>query len=288
VSLEFKWPGKSNSRRHQTYEPVEIGSSFRVVLEDKRSRRKLITNGTSAFEILKRGKLYDRLLAEHEFKHRSKVPAITVSIKPLRETIVSEEIKPEPVKQVAVADVPPPAIDEQAEAEQFIKAVTPFIPNPHEWLWASVHKWNVDKQLLIVALSNGETVSCIPKLIVDSPGAHKACLAPKTTGSVRVELVRGKYRCIEAVFEGETANEEIGRIVKWDTDHRRGWVTRPCGDWIYVVDDSPGHGRFENTQEYIVGEADWISFQLVRSEKNDRFIGVKVRKIEAPTAQGDK
>jgi hypothetical protein len=288
MPIEFKWE-KHNPYRRRVYEPVEVGGDFHIVSQDRRSRRKLVSNDRVAFEIISRGKLYDQLLGEYELGRRlKKEPAVTVSIKPLRETIVSEEIKPEPVKQVAVADVPPLVIDEQAEAEQFIEAVTPFIPNPNEWLWAEVHRWNADKKLLIVALSNGETVSCIPKLIVDSPGAHKACLAPKTTGSVRVEMVKGKYRCLEAIFEGETADEEIGRIVKWDTDHRRGWVTRPCGDWIYVVDDSPGRGRFENTEEYVVGEADWISFQLVRSEKNDRFIGIKIRKIEAPTAQGDK
>jgi hypothetical protein len=265
-------------------EPILIDDTYREVKCSRRVGRRLFSNNRHAVEIVV-GKKRERWLAEYEREQQLKAkPVTTISVQPLRETV-------EPQKMAVAVTVPiqkqvARPIDEQAEAKEFIEAVTPFIPNPNEWLWAEVHRWNVDKQLLIVVLSNGETVSCIPKLIVDSPGAHKACLAPKTTGSVRVELVRGKYRCLEAIFEGETASEEIGQIVKWDTDHRRGWATRPCGDWLYIVDDSPGHGRFENTEEYVVGEADWISFQLVRSEKNDRFIGVKVRKIEAPRGQG--
>jgi|SRR5579862_9051724 len=176
------------------------------------------------------------------------------------------------------------------ESEEFVAAMTAetFVPDQSEWLWAQVQHWDAEKKVLVVALSNGLLASCVPSAITDSPGGHKNCLAQGTVGSIRLEIVKGKYRCLQAVFDGETDDEEIGQIVNWDTLNRRGWVTRPCGDWIYVIDDSPGYGRFENTEKYVVGVGDWVSFHLVRSKNNDRFIGKKIRKIEAPTAQGVK
>jgi hypothetical protein len=288
MSIEFK-RGPLDVHKRRTYEAVEVGADFRVVFEDKHGRRKTVSNGRVAFEIISRGRLYDQLLLDYELKQRAKLkPVTTVSTVPLRET--PQETVVEPVKTASgkftlsdrgqaqvVADVTPTiqVIDEVAEAEQFIEAVEPWIPDPNDWYEARLKFAMVDKQFLVAELENLEEV-WIPERDITRRPAHSLCLPVSTSLLVRLEPNvanhRFRYRGLECQIDGEpTETHATGEITHWCGTF--GGARMSCGCNIFVMAPS----RYDQLE---LDTGDKVAFEIKLSDKNKKYIGVNTRQRE--------
>jgi hypothetical protein len=158
-----------------------------------------------------------------------------------------------------------------------------FLPLPSEWFKVRLDRLSDNGHFLILSLTNDVEVVCIPKAISESPGGHKLCLAPGSNGVARLEIVDGRFRALEAQFEGTSPVEEIGRAVRWDDNRLRGWIQRQCGDWLYVASSNGQEGAYG-----VIGVGDWVRFKIERSKSRSGYVGVAAHKIDAPKAQGEK
>lgn len=158
-----------------------------------------------------------------------------------------------------------------------------FLPLPSEWFDVCIKRLSSTGRFLILSLSNDDDVVCIPKAITESPGLHKLCLPPGTTGAARIEIVDGKFRALEAQFEGTPPTEEIGQVIRWDDDRMRGHVERPCKDWLFIASTDGREGTYG-----IIRLGDWVRFRLERSTTRSGYVGISAHKIDAPTAQERK
>jgi hypothetical protein len=272
MSLEFKWQ-QFNKYRPRVYEPVEVGDDFHVVLHDNSKRRKLVSNGRVAFEIISRGRLYDRLLSEYEFERRlKKEPVVTVSTEPLRETVVPEEIvKPEPVEQAAeIVEVTTPA---QTDVEE------PYSLSADDWFECVVQRVSRNGRTLVLQLENA-TATCIQLKISESPGDHKCACLVGLVGACRLELVGDVYRATElqVLVEPTTLREEA-RVTWRDPVLNICKAERPCGCRIFIggIADEAVYGE--------INVGDDIVFDLERSRSKGNWIGVRAKKI-SPEGRG--
>ena len=281
MPIEFKW-SRYSKYRPRVYEPVEVGDDFHVVLDGNSRRKKLVSNGRVAFEIISRGKLYDQLLLAYESEQRRKQTP---------KTVVQA---PEVVEQIEVAEVATPTVEVAKQAELHetvdiapsVNAATeePFVPQSNEWFEVRIEQLSKSGRALLLSLTTGDEVFCDPKTISASPADHKLCLSPGSLGAARIELRNGRFECLEAQFEGNpSAKEEIGRVVNWSSDKLCGWVARPCGDWLFVVNTNGKEGTYG-----VIEIGDWVRFNVDRSKKRSGYVGTMAHKIDAPMAQEKK
>jgi len=156
-------------------------------------------------------------------------------------------------------------------------------PTPDEWWTVRLDRLSNSGRFLILSLSNNEEVVCLPKAVTESPGLHKLCLPPGTIGVARIEIVEGKFRALEAQFEGTPPVEEIGKVIHWDDSRLRGWVQRQCADWLFVASSNGQEGAYG-----VIGVGDWVRFDIERSKSRSGYVGVAAHKIDAPLAQERK
>src|SRR6266404_4005757 len=264
MSLEFKWE-KYNKYRRRVYEPVEVGDDFGVVLHDKSKRRKLVSNGRVAFEIISRGKLYDQLLLDYELKQRRQ-PKTTVQeaapVVAVAEPVAVKEIFPERVADVA----PRTVINEQAEVQE------PYSLSSDDWFECVVDRVSRDGRQLILSLENA-TATCVSMKVTESPGSHSMACLVGLTGAVRLEIVGDVYRALELQVLGEpSVLREEASVVWWDPIKNIGKAKRiSCGCHIFVGSYDIVYGE--------INVGDEIVFDLERSRSRGNWIGVRARKL---------
>ena len=252
--IEFKLPD---------LEPVEISDDFKVV--SKGYGWQLVSNNKVAFEILGPGRKRDRLLDEYEQEQKRLLKKPVIAQEPLRETFYEEPI-------TKTANVAPPVI--QIESEQFLDEVTVFIPAKDEWFEARVVK-SLSPTILILELTTGDRVTCIPPFVTESPGGHILCLPVDTIGAVRMEYFDGRYRALEYRVDSEPLSlDETAQIFSWNTTRNIGKAVRPCGCHIFIAN------TLDETIYGTVYNGDWIRYKLERSKSRKGWVGVDARKIE--------
>jgi len=216
--------------------------------------------------------LYDRLLSEYEFERRlKKEPVTSVAVEPLRQTVAPKEIvKPEPVKQVVVADAPPPVFDEQVEAEQFFEAVEPWVPDPNDFFDCTLAS-RLGPVAIIGELSNQQLVWIHERDITVRPSGHSVCLPKGTKTVVRLALntknPRFSFRALECqvMVDGEQKESHAtGEITYWTGS--LGSVRMDCGCTIAV-------GTASRDDQLDLNIRDRVEFDIVFSEKLQKFVG---------------
>lgn len=253
------------------FEPVKIGDDFRIISNSK--GKAVVTNTQQAFTIVSpTSKRHKRLIAVYQQQEIKPEPQTEI-VAPRLST--QEEVQQEPVitSNDYIEGTESPVVSEAVNEEK-------FVPLPDEWFEVRVQHLLSNRLSLILSLTTGDSVICHPKTITESPGNHKLCLAPGTVGAARIELFEGRYRCIEAQFDGApTATEEIGCVTKWDHDRSIGWVERPCGDWLFISSTDGREGTYG-----VIGLGDWIRFKIGRSRNPNRsgFVGLEAHKIDPP------
>jgi hypothetical protein len=244
--IEFKLPD---------LEPVELDDSFKVV--SKGYGWQLVSNNKVAFEILGAGRKRERLHVQYEEEQDrlAKKPAVVVQ-EPLRETFYEEPIAVKATKPV--------------DSE-----VTVFIPAKDEWFEARVVK-SLSPKILVLELTTGDSVTCIPPFVTESPGGHILCLPVDTIGAVRMEYFDGRYRALEYRVDSEPSSlDEKAQIFSWNTTRNIGKAVRPCGCHIFIANtlDESIYGTVDN--------GDWIRYKLERSKSREGcWVGVSAQKIE--------
>lgn len=262
--------------------PVEVGAEFKIITS-YHSGRKLVSDNRTAFEILPRGKNYDRLLAEYEAQHRR--PKAEVVTTPLRKTAESVSVTPPvtvPVTQSVVVVEPAEVqvIDEEAEAQEFIDATEPFVPKPEDWYRGETVSAFPGMHCIFAVLDNGEKVYIQNRDITVSPGDHHYCqrgaeiwlrleLNPRTGKRV------APYKALECqiIDENYRAGRESGVISAWRGSY--GVADRPCGCPLFVMLSSKS---FVGVHDFNVG--DEVEFDMVWSEKKKSYIGDNVKRSE--------
>lgn len=274
MSIEFKWAPWSKYHP-RIFEPVELDETFEVVREKR--GRKTVSNGKIAFDIVSRGRVYDRLLADYQKQlTKAKSPVAIIASEPLRQTVEAPIVAPAPVAVTPVASATTAVIDEKAESEEFVQVSgeEKYVPSPDEWFEARVVKSHNPK-LLTLELTTGDRLPCVPAFVTDSPGGHVLCLPVGTIGSVRLELFQGYYRALEFRVDGEPASlDEKARIIRWRHEKNNGKAERVCGChlWIVSAHDDWVHGTID------VG--DWVVYRLERSRTRGNWVGVGAKKIQ--------
>lgn len=274
-SIEFRPDG----------EAVSIDDSYHEVPSSRHPRRRLLTNGRHCIEVIAPGKKRNRWLAEYERQQLLK-PVAVIASEPFRKTVEQEVVAPAVVVVPKPVPTPAaPAVVEQAEAEEFLEAVTErelYVPSPDEWFEARVVASRNPKILL--ELTTGDQVSCLADVVTVSPGSHVLCLPIDTVGSLRMELVNDHYRALEYRVDGDPAQmDETAKVIRWNPQRTFGTARRPCGCQIFIA------YTIDENIFGVIHVGDWIRYELRRDRSKDGWVGVEARKIEAPqTVQGSE
>jgi hypothetical protein len=265
-----------------TGEPILIDDTYRLIDCSKRVGRRLYSNGCHAVEVVV-GKKREQFLEAYNRQHVKPQPRTEVIVPEVKAPIVEEV---EPIAEIAT---PPPVIDEQAEAEEFIEAVDYqelYPVQPDAWYEARIDKASRNTRGILILRLENATATCIPKVISKAPGEHRMCLStylPNAVAAVRLEIVNGKYRCLEMqVDDAPISLCETAKVISWDPMKSFGRAERPCGCRITII------GAFDEEVYGFVEAGNWIQFELEKSRNRGNWIGVRARKIEAPSGQGDK
>jgi hypothetical protein len=279
--LEFKWGRDSSGRRgRDTYEPVELGPEYKVVYNDERAKRNTVSDGRIAFDVIHRGALYNKLVADWQ-EEQKRLALAKPKVEHLRETILSAD-------PVAVSVAPVIQIDEQTETEEFVDAVTaeetPFTVDPADWFDCILKSVLSGGRDVVGELENGALVIVNERDVTTKDQAHSLCLKGRQCW-VRLELNAKAhrhhyaYRAIECqvqVIGGKERTQASGVVLNWAGS--MGAARLDCGFC------SIGVGTRSPDDVLDLKPGDKIEFEIYYNERLKRHLG----NITAVKAQGEE